>query len=88
MLDVVRFEAGVAALASIPRCDVDCFKSVAFFAHAWKQKGVTVKSIDLDHAELDDNTGMLTWNLQLKPGETKIISFTYKVEYNKDMDVL
>ena len=53
-----------------------------------KQKGVTVKSIDLDHAELDDNTGMLTWNLQLKPDETKIISFTYKVEYNKDMDVL
>jgi uncharacterized protein (TIGR02231 family) len=53
-----------------------------------KQKGVTVKSIDLDHAELDDNTGMLTWNLQLKPNETKIISFTYKVEYNKDMDVL
>lgn len=53
-----------------------------------KQKGVTVKSIDLDHAELDETTGLLTWNLQLKPGETKIISFTYKVEYNKDMDVL
>ena len=53
-----------------------------------KQKGVTVKSIDLDHADLDDNTGMLIWNLQLKPNEIKIISFTYKVEYNKDMDVL
>ena len=53
-----------------------------------KQKGVAVKSIDLDHAELDETTGLLTWNLQLKPNETKIISFTYKVEYNKDMDVL
>jgi len=53
-----------------------------------KQKGVTVKPIDLDKSELDNNTGLLTWDLKLKPNETRVISFTYKVEYNKDMDVL
>lgn len=53
-----------------------------------KQKGVTVKLVESDDAKLDDSTGLLTWNLQMNPNETKVISFTYRVEYDKDMEVL
>lgn len=42
---------------------------------------------DLAEAKVDKETGLLTWNIQLSPGEKKVIQFSYSVEYPKYMDL-
>ena len=52
-----------------------------------KQKDIEVKPLDIGSAELDKNYGSLLWKLALKPGETKIIKFSYQVKYPKDQAI-
>ena len=48
-------------------------------------KEVEVELGDTDGAEIDAETGILTWNLKLKPGESKKIKFGYQIKYPKNM---
>jgi hypothetical protein len=40
--------------------------------------------LEKDGANVNAETGILTWNLKLKPAETKKIRMSYKVKYPKD----
>ncbi len=51
-----------------------------------------VKEIDIDvknisGAEYFDNTGKLTWDLELKPGESKTVEFSFSITYPKNMEI-
>lgn len=48
-------------------------------------KSYKVNAVDLAGAELDKESGLLTWNAQLAPGEKRIIRFSYSVDYPKYM---
>ena len=53
-----------------------------------KDDNIKVKKIELDKGSLNELTGILTWNLKLKPNETKIIKFTYQITHDKEIDVI
>lgn len=45
------------------------------------QKDITVTAEETSGAKLDEATGSLTWNMNLKSKETKTFKFTYTVKY-------
>lgn len=47
-------------------------------------KDIEVELLEKDGAEVDSETGMVTWKLHLAPGELKKIRFGYSVKYPKD----
>lgn len=47
-------------------------------------KDIEVELLQSDHAKVNLETGVLTWQLQMKPNETKKIRISYKVRYPKD----
>lgn len=47
-------------------------------------KEVEITLIESDRAKVNAETGILTWDLNLKPNETKKIRISYKVKYPKD----
>ena len=47
-------------------------------------KEIEVELLQNDNAKVDIESGILTWNLNLKPAETKKIRISYKVKYPKD----
>ena len=47
-------------------------------------KEVEVKLEDSGEATVNDETGVLTWKMNLKPGETQKVRFSYSVKYPKD----
>lgn len=47
-------------------------------------KEIEVELIESDRAKINSETGILSWNLDLKPNETKKIRISYKVKYPKD----
>lgn len=47
-------------------------------------KEVEIELKESDGAKINTETGILTWNLNLKPNETKKIRISYKVKYPKD----
>jgi hypothetical protein len=49
---------------------------------------VEVKLEDKGGADVNDQTGMLTWKLTLAPKETKKLGFAYSVKFPKDMPVV
>lgn len=49
-----------------------------------KVKEVEVVLMDAPGAEKDMETGMLTWNVKLKPGQTVKLRFSFTVKYPKD----
>lgn len=49
---------------------------------------VEVKLEDKGGADVNEQTGMLTWKLTLAPKETKKVGFGYTVKYPKDMPVV
>ncbi len=49
---------------------------------------VEVKLVDNGGADVNDQTGMLTWKLTVAPKETKKVGFAYTVRYPKDMPVV
>ncbi|MCE2740752.1 MAG: DUF4139 domain-containing protein [Sphingobacteriales bacterium] len=49
---------------------------------------IKVTLIDANGANLDETSGLLTWNLKIASKETKKISFTYEVRYPKNKVVV
>lgn len=48
---------------------------------------ITIEQVDLDKGTLDSRTGIIEWKYTLKPKESKLINFNYRVKYNKDKNV-
>lgn len=51
------------------------------------EKDIEIKLDDDGKALVNQELGILTWKLQLKPGESKKVRFTYTVKYPKDKKV-
>ncbi|HKO75977.1 MAG TPA: DUF4139 domain-containing protein [Flavobacterium sp.] len=47
-------------------------------------KDIEIELLQSDNAKINLETGILTWQLQMKPNETKKIRISYKVRYPKD----
>nr|WP_315253661.1 DUF4139 domain-containing protein [uncultured Flavobacterium sp.] len=47
-------------------------------------KDIEIELLQSDHAKVNLETGILTWQLQMKPNETKKIRISYKVRYPND----
>lgn len=47
-------------------------------------KDIEIELLQSDHAKVNPETGILSWQLQMKPNETKKIRISYKVRYPKD----
>ena len=47
-------------------------------------KDIEIELLQSDHAKINTETGVLTWQLQMKPNETKKIRISYKIRYPKD----
>lgn len=47
-------------------------------------KDVTIELLDRSKAEVNEETGILTWDIKLKPNETQKFRVSYKVRYPKD----
>jgi uncharacterized protein (TIGR02231 family) len=47
-------------------------------------KEIEVTLLEKDGASVNEETSVLTWTLDLKPGETKKLRISYKVKYPKD----
>ena len=47
-------------------------------------KEIEIELLQSDSAKVNTETGILTWDLDLKPNETKKIRLSYKVKYPKD----
>ncbi len=50
-------------------------------------KEITVDIKDISNAKLYDLSGKLVWKLNLQPGETKTVKFTYSIKYPKNKQV-
>jgi hypothetical protein len=50
-------------------------------------KEIEIKLEDGNGASVNDETGVLTWKLELKPGESKKVRFSYTVKYPKEMRI-
>jgi len=51
-------------------------------------KEVEVNLEDSGDANVNSETGVITWKLNLKPGESKKVRFTYSVKYPKDKKIV
>ncbi len=49
-----------------------------------QDKEIEVELLQSDHAKVNTETGILTWDLSLKPNETKKIRISYNVKYPKE----
>lgn len=47
-------------------------------------KEITVELLESDRAKVNEETGLLSWQLKLDSNETKKIRISYKVKYPKD----
>ena len=47
-------------------------------------KEMTVELLDKDGAKVNEETGVMTWEIKLKPNETKKYRISYKIKYPKD----
>ncbi|MFL9837613.1 DUF4139 domain-containing protein [Flavobacterium sp. ST-75] len=50
-------------------------------------KDIQVELLESDGAKINKETGVLTWELKLKPGESKKLRISYKVRYPKDKPI-
>lgn len=47
-------------------------------------KEMTVELLEKDGAKVNEETGVMTWEIKLKPNETKKYRISYKIKYPKD----
>lgn len=45
---------------------------------------IEISLIDSSKAKYNEITGLLEWNAKIKPKQSELLKFTYKVKYNKD----
>jgi uncharacterized protein (TIGR02231 family) len=50
--------------------------------------GITVEPVELSGGKLNQQTGQIRWDLEIKPQETKQIILTYSVKYPKDKNII
>jgi uncharacterized protein (TIGR02231 family) len=50
--------------------------------------GITVEPVELSGGKLNQQTGEIKWDLEIKPQETRQIILTYSVKYPKDKNVI
>ena len=50
-------------------------------------KDIEVNEAKAPEAQVDKETGIVTWNIQLAPGEEKKLQVSYSVKYPKDRRV-
>lgn len=48
---------------------------------------VKISILEMSEAELDKETGLLKWQLSLKPGEKKELRLKFVVEYPRDLEI-
>ncbi|GAB5524107.1 MAG: DUF4139 domain-containing protein [Roseivirga sp.] len=48
---------------------------------------IKINVMNIDGAEVNEKTGLVTWKLNLKPGEKKVLQLKYSVDYPKDQDL-
>jgi len=48
---------------------------------------IEVAMLEISGAELEKNTGKLSWNIKLAPGESKTITLGYSIKTPKSMKV-
>jgi hypothetical protein len=51
-------------------------------------KEVEVSLDEAGDAEVNPETGVLTWKLDLKPGESRKLRFVYSVKYPRDKRIV
>jgi len=51
-------------------------------------KEVEIKLEDGSEAMVNMETGVLTWKIELKPGESRKVRFSYSVKYPKDKKIV
>lgn len=52
------------------------------------RKTIEVLLMEALNAKIDDKTGKLTWEIELNPGEKKVLNFMYSVKYPKYTNLL
>jgi uncharacterized protein (TIGR02231 family) len=50
--------------------------------------GITVEATEISGGKLNSQTGLVNWDLEIKPQETKQIILTYSVKYPKDKSII
>jgi uncharacterized protein (TIGR02231 family) len=50
-------------------------------------KDIEIEQLDISGANLDKDSGKLTWKLTIKPGETKKLRLAFSVKYPKDKTI-
>lgn len=48
---------------------------------------IEIEALETDRADYDKTTGMLEWNVKLKTKESAKLKFSYKVKFNKDLNL-
>ncbi|HAH58055.1 MAG TPA: hypothetical protein DCL86_07900 [Bacteroidales bacterium] len=48
-----------------------------------ERKSIVVEQRTADGAKVDEKTGKITWELELNPGEKKVLTYSYSVKYPK-----
>lgn len=48
-----------------------------------ERKSIVVEQRNAEGAKVDDKTGKITWEMELSPGEKKVLTYTYSVKYPK-----
>lgn len=49
---------------------------------------IEIKVLDIEKGDYNENTGLIDWEIKLKPGEAKNVSFSYEVKYPKGKRVI
>ena len=50
-------------------------------------KEIEIKLEESSGAAINEESGILTWKISLKPGESKKLRFSYSVKYPKEMKI-
>ncbi len=48
---------------------------------------IVIEKIEIGKAKIDEPSGIMEWEMNLKPKESKVIQYSYKVRHNKDMQI-
>ncbi len=49
-----------------------------------QNEDIEVEELDISNGSLNENTGIITWNLNLKPGESKKLQLKFEIKYPKN----
>ncbi len=59
-------------------------KDVIPYSHSERIK---VKNVEHSIEPVNDNLGIQTWNLKIKPGEEYKVTYSYEVEWEKEYSI-